>query len=99
VVTVPATTYSFTNGLQVTVNNVGGALPTPLTAGSAYYVINTTGTTFKLSLTQGGAAIDITDAGTGTHFIGSPGVHMQIRPYNWLPYGLLGLPQSFLLVQ
>lgn len=35
-----------------------------------YYVINRTGTTFKVSATLGGSAINITDTGTGTFFWG-----------------------------
>lgn len=47
--------------------NSGGALPAGLSAGTTYYVINAATDTFKVSLTLGGAAVDITDAGTGTH--------------------------------
>ena len=43
--------------------------PAPLVAGTDYFVINTSGTTFQLSLTQGGAAINITDSGTGAQYI------------------------------
>ena len=43
-------------------------LPAPLTTTTDYYVISATATTFKLSLTSGGAEIDITDTGTGTHY-------------------------------
>ncbi len=32
-------------------------------------IINSTGNTFKISLTSGGAAVDITDIGVGRHFI------------------------------
>lgn len=42
-------------------------LPAGLTADTIYYVIESTTNTFKVSLTQGGAAVDITDTGTGTH--------------------------------
>lgn len=45
--------------------------PAGLTSGSKYYVINMDGFgIFQLSATLGGAAIDITDIGTGTHSIG-----------------------------
>lgn len=47
--------------------STSGTLPAPLVTTSAYYVIATTDDTFKLSLTLGGAEIDITSAGTGTH--------------------------------
>lgn len=44
-----------------------GTLPAPLTAGTTYFVRDVLANTFALSLTAGGAAIDITSAGTGTH--------------------------------
>ena len=53
-----------------------GALPAPLQADTDYYVVNVSGDTFQLSATLSGAAIDITDTGTGTHYIGE--VPMQI---------------------
>lgn len=43
--------------------------PSPLVAGDPYFIINSTGQTFKLSLTQGGAEINITDTGTGRQYI------------------------------
>ena len=43
--------------------------PSPLVVGTTYYVINSDGTTFQLSATMGGAAINITDTGTGRQFI------------------------------
>ena len=48
------------------------ACPAPLDTATLYYVINSSnnGTTFELSLTSGGAAIDITNTGTGRQFIG-----------------------------
>jgi hypothetical protein len=47
-------------------------LPAPLAAGTSYYLINVDrdAQTCQLALTSGGAAIDITTAGTGTHTIG-----------------------------
>lgn len=42
----------------------GGALPDPLVEGVAYYVQNVAGDDIKLAATLGGAAIDITTAGT-----------------------------------
>lgn len=44
-----------------------GALPAPLAVDTTYYVINPSGTTFQLSATVGGAAINTTNAGSGTH--------------------------------
>jgi len=55
-------------GTKVEVRSTG-TLPAPLTAGAVYYVLNpaTADETIQLSLTVGGAAINITSAGSGTH--------------------------------
>jgi hypothetical protein len=57
------------NGTVVFFGNSGGALPDPLVAGTRYYVVNTSGSTFKVAATSGGAAIDLTTAGTGTNTV------------------------------
>lgn len=46
-----------------------GALPNPLVAGTTYYVISAglAANTFQISATMGGAAINTTSAGSGTH--------------------------------
>ena len=46
-----------------------GTVPTPLALATGYYVINSAGQTFQLSATLGGAAINITNTGTGTQYI------------------------------
>jgi len=46
-----------------------GALPGGLNAETEYYLVSITTNTFKFSLSQGGAAVDLTDNGTGTHTI------------------------------
>lgn len=48
-----------------------GALPTGLTAGQEYYVLSTglTSSTFRVSLTDGGSAINTTGSQSGTHTI------------------------------
>lgn len=46
-----------------------GALPSGLTYGKLYYVVSATTNTFKLSLLASGSPIDITDAGTSTHYV------------------------------
>lgn len=43
----------------------GGTVPGGLTEGTVYYVRDATTDTFKVAATSGGAAIDITSAGTG----------------------------------
>jgi hypothetical protein len=47
--------------------STSGALPTGLTAGTVYYVVNKTANTFEASLTAGGASINTSSAGSGTH--------------------------------
>lgn len=42
----------------------GGTLPSPLVAGVSYYAIAVTDSTFKVSATEGGSAIDLTSAGS-----------------------------------
>ncbi len=45
-----------------------GILPAGLDTANAYYIIDRTATTFKLSLTPGGSEINITDDGTDEHY-------------------------------
>ena len=54
------------DGQQVRLQNSGGALPAPFVNTTTYFVRDVAGATFKLALTQGGAAIDITSSGSGT---------------------------------
>jgi hypothetical protein len=56
--------YSTATVLQVSST---GTLPAGLSAATNLYVVNPTLNTFQLSLSEGGAAINITDAGSGTH--------------------------------
>jgi len=71
VITAPA--YTPTNGDQVSVQPVGSnALPAGLTAGTIYFVVSASGSTFKLSTTSGGSAIDITADGECYVFLHTP---------------------------
>lgn len=58
------------SGEVVRVWNSGGALPGGLAAATDYYMVNVSGQTCKLSLTSGGSAVDITNAGSGLHWAG-----------------------------
>lgn len=63
---------TFLDGQKVRVRNSGGALPTGLTAGTDYYVINAGvvgDAKLQLSTTSGGSAVNITGAGSGTQTI------------------------------
>lgn len=48
---------------------LNGIPPNPLTEGTPYYVISSSGNTFKLSTTIGGAEVNITDTGTGNQYL------------------------------
>lgn len=67
--TLTSTAHGLLDTDTVKFSNSGGALPAPLSAATTYYVINSAANTFKVSLTSGGAEIDITDTGTGTHTV------------------------------
>lgn len=49
-----------------------GVLPAPLVEGTTYYAIRVSDERFSLSLTEDGAAIDLTTAGTGGTFVVKP---------------------------
>ncbi len=60
----------FADGDRVRVGTDQGGLPAPLAIKTDYYVRDVSEATCKLAATAGGAAIDITDDGTGIHYIG-----------------------------
>lgn len=55
------------NGIQIVFLS-DGTPPSPISAGVPYYIINASGTTFEISTTSGGSAVDITDTGTGRQY-------------------------------
>lgn len=70
--TLTAAGHPYVNGDVVRGFNTGGALPGGIAARTDYYAIGVSGSTLQLSATEAGPAIDITSAGTGTHFIAGP---------------------------
>ena len=60
---------ALTNGDRVRLMNSGGALPVGLAALTDYFAVGVSGSTFQLSATSGGGAVDITAPGTGTQFL------------------------------
>jgi hypothetical protein len=62
---VVTTTISLTDGTPVRFTTTG-TLPTGLTVGTEYYVVNSTGTTFELALTPNGVPIDTSGTQSGT---------------------------------
>jgi hypothetical protein len=61
------TVVSAPSNNDIVVFSTTGALPTGLTAGTEYYVINRTSTTFQVSTTYGGSAITFSSTQSGTH--------------------------------
>ena len=72
----------FANDSPITIINSGypAALPTGLTPGTTYYVINASGNTFNLAATVGGSAIATTGTQSGTHYIVPNGVLVSSLP-------------------
>jgi hypothetical protein len=58
--------HNLANGDRLTLTT-SGALPTGLAISTTYYAINVAANTFNVSLTSGGAAVNTTGAGSGTH--------------------------------
>ncbi len=88
--TITLTAHGIAEGTALFVKNSGGALPGGLSASTRYYVINATANTFQLSAILGGSAIDITSAGTGTHYVSQNIVRFSgaLRPPESLPSGV-----------
>lgn len=86
------TAVDFQDDVIVEVSNAGGALPAGLAADTSYYVINYDhdAQTCQLSLTSGGAAVNLTDAGTGTH---TAGVQLAELRRSMRHTETIGLPQ------
>jgi hypothetical protein len=63
--TVITVNASVSNGTPIRmVPDAGATMPTGITAGERYYVRNSTGSTFNISLTPTGALVNVTAAGT-----------------------------------
>ena len=87
--TVPGIWKTYAVGDAVRLTNSGGALPAPLVELTDYYVqaIPSAGV-YKLAATSGGAAIDLVDIGTGTHYFG-------VVPSNVISWLLLRLGSMY----
>lgn len=81
------TDHDFADEQKVRVSS-DDTLPAGLAADTDYYVIYVDHNTIQLSATRGGSAIDITDAGTGTHTIAVE-LNSYTRSSNYT--GLIGL--------
>lgn len=65
---VTQTAHGLTNGTTVAFSTTG-ALPTGLTAGTVYYVVNAATDTYEVSATSGGASINTSGTQSGTHSV------------------------------
>ncbi|KRE07455.1 hypothetical protein ASE63_22410 [Bosea sp. Root381] len=72
--------HGLQNGDQV-VLTTSGALPTGMTAGTTYYVVNQATNTFQLATTPGGSAVTTTGTQSGTHTATSPQFGGSIAEY------------------
>lgn len=95
IASVDATADTLTHaGLRTLVNdqvlrlsNSGGALPAPLVAGTEYYAKNVASKTFQVAATAGGSAINLTDTGSGVHYVGE--VPKLIRQWMLIAMGFM----------
>lgn len=60
------TAHGYTNGVMV-VLTTDGTLPAGLSPNVTYHIVGATTNSYQLAATPGGAAINTTDAGSGTH--------------------------------
>jgi hypothetical protein len=75
VITITGTLPS--NGTPVTFSSTG-ALPTGITSGTTYYVINASGSTFNISATVGGSAIATSGTQSGTQTVTYSGLFNNV---------------------
>jgi hypothetical protein len=66
--TLTATAHGMPNALEIRIDSSNSA-PGGLNNNTNYYIINQTANTFQLATTVGGSAINITSAGSGTHYV------------------------------
>ena len=64
--TITSVAHGYVNGDAIRFQSTGGSVPGGLTAGQTYYVVNAATDTYQVSTTVGGAAEDLTSAGSGT---------------------------------
>jgi hypothetical protein len=72
VITLPAG-FNFVDDTAITFTSTG-ALPTGLSVGTVYFVVNSTGGTFSVATSAGGTAINTSSAGSGIQRISARGV-------------------------
>jgi hypothetical protein len=68
--TIQVSNIAFDNGSKIQLSS-NAALGSGVEENKIYYVVNSTGSSFQISLTLGGSPIDFTISSNGDHFIGS----------------------------
>ena len=76
---------TFTNADRV-IFTTTTTLPSPLSAATIYYVVGRTATTFQVSTSSGGAAVDLTTQGTGTHTVSQVSGTSSSMQADWYSY-------------
>lgn len=79
---VTANAHGMSEGDIIQVTTSGVDLPAGLALATDYYIIDPTTNTFKVSANRGGSAVDITDAGTGTHTYHLKGKSIYVGDWN-----------------
>ncbi|MEI8287110.1 MAG: hypothetical protein WCG15_07420, partial [Actinomycetes bacterium] len=74
VITLPAG-FSFPNGTTISFTSTG-ALPTGLSVGAVYFVVNSSGGTFNVATTINGTAITTSGGQSGLQFISAKGINL-----------------------
>jgi len=79
---ITSVSHNMVEGETVTLTTTG-VLPAGLSTVTTYYVRNPLTNTFQLSLTSGGAVIDITNVGTGVHTYDNGGISLVALGSQW----------------
>lgn len=81
---ITATGNNFIVGDKVSVSS-DTTLPSPLSSSISYFVLSVSGADIQVSLTSGGAAVDLTTTGTGIHKIRKTGASLLLDSGNSNP--------------
>lgn len=81
IITITGTQNNHINGQKVSFRTAnGGTLPTGVSLDTAYFVVNVSGNTFKVSATSGGAAIDLGGSPNGVVVLKIPVLGTNCMP-------------------
>lgn len=80
------TSNNLADGDPICFTNSGGALPAELTSGTTYYAKSPGANDTQIAATVGGAAINLSGAGTGTHTAGEVAATPTLDATKRIPY-------------